>query len=86
MTNKTIYPSQHRDVTNFRTTCLYIKQHKITGLLYFGKTVKTDIHSYYGSGKRWNSHLKRHGYDHVETIWYCYYNDPIELEKQALSL
>lgn len=43
------------------TTYLFIKQHKKTGLKYFGKTAKKDPYSYNGSGKYWLRHLKKHG-------------------------
>ncbi len=47
---------------------LYIKRHKVTGLKYFGKTTKTNIQSYRGSGKYWQRHLKKYG-NITETIW-----------------
>lgn len=50
------------------STYLYIKQHEITGLLYFGKTT-SDPHTYYGSGKYWSNHIKKHGKEHVLTKW-----------------
>lgn len=40
---------------------LYIKRHKVTGLKYFGKTTKSNPHSYPGSGKYWNRHCNEHG-------------------------
>jgi hypothetical protein len=46
----------------FYPTYLYIKTHNDTGLKYFGKTT-SDPHAYYGSGKHWVSHLKKHGYN-----------------------
>lgn len=46
---------------------LYVKQHSITGLKYFGKTTK-DPFKYLGSGKRWVRHIKKHGVKHVRTI------------------
>lgn len=49
-------------------TFLYIKQHSITGLKYFGKTVK-DPYKYKGSGKHWARHIKKHGTEHIETLW-----------------
>lgn len=58
MTNTSIYP-----------TFLYIKQHDVTGLKYFGKTSKKDPYKYLGSGKHWRRHIKKHGKDHVRTIW-----------------
>lgn len=57
----------------FKPTYLYIKQHSITGLLYFGKTVKNPL-KYTGSGIYWKRHLKEHG-AHIETLWYCLFTD-----------
>ena len=48
---------------------LYIKQHAITGLMYFGKTSRANVEDYLGSGVRWNHHLKKHGSDFVRTLW-----------------
>ena len=45
---------------------LYVKTHRVTGLKYFGKTVKPDPYRYRGSGTYWLRHLRKHGYD-VET-------------------
>jgi hypothetical protein len=50
-------------------TCLYIKEHSLTGLKYFGKTTNKDVHKYLGSGIRWTHHIKKHGKEHVATIW-----------------
>lgn len=61
----------------FRPTYLYIKRHKITGKLYFGKTSNgyEEMLAYLGSGTVWNRHINKHGIEHVETIWFClYYN------------
>ena len=49
-------------------TFLYIKQHSITGIKYFGKTTK-DPYKYNGSGKHWKRHIKKHGSEHIKTIW-----------------
>ena len=49
-------------------TFLYIKQHSVTGLKYFGKTIK-DPYKYKGSGKHWVRHIKKHGTEHIETLW-----------------
>lgn len=49
-------------------TYLYIKQHSITGLKYFGKTTR-DPYTYNGSGKYWKRHLKKYGKEHVVTLW-----------------
>jgi len=40
---------------------LYVKQHTITGLKYFGKTTEIDPFKYRGSGRHWTRHLKKHG-------------------------
>jgi hypothetical protein len=70
----------------FQPTYLYIKQHKITGLLYFGKTTRTgkSFEKYNGSGKHWSPHIKKHGINHVETLWYCLFTDKDELVKFAV--
>lgn len=52
----------------FTVFYLYVKQHQITGLKYFGKTIKTDPISYKGSGKYWRNHIKKHGREHVITL------------------
>ena len=62
MTSKDIY-------TPIPPTYLYIKQHSITGLKYFGKTSQLDPYKYLGSGKYWTLHIKKHGKEHVETMW-----------------
>jgi hypothetical protein len=51
-----------------KPTVLYILQHSITGLKYFGKTTQ-DISKYKGSGVYWTSHIKKHGKEHVVTLW-----------------
>ena len=67
----------------YRPTFLYIKQHKVTGLLYFGKTVQNPI-NYPGSGLRWARHLKLHGKE-VDTIWYCLFLDQESISNFALN-
>ncbi len=52
----------------FQPTYLLIKQHRVTGKLYFCKTTKYDPIKYLGSGKYWLKHIKKHGKEHVETI------------------
>lgn len=42
---------------------LYLKTHNKTGLKYLGKTIAKDPHKYQGSGKFWQRHIKKHGYD-----------------------
>ena len=56
-----------------KPTYLYIKQHKITKLKYFGKTTK-DPNKYLGSGKHWIRHIKKHGLE-IDTIWYQLFTD-----------
>jgi len=70
-------------MTIYTPTYLYIKQHSITGKLYFGKTI-TDPEKYLGSGKHWKRHIKKHGKEHVVTLWYCLFYDQEECTKFAL--
>src|ERR1035437_6634874 len=67
-------------------TYLYIKQHSITGLLYFGKSSRLEhlMLKYLGSGIRWSPHIKKHGINHVETIWYCLFHDEATISEFAL--
>lgn len=65
-------------------TYLYIKQHTITGKLYFGKTTRKDPVKYNGSGIHWKNHIKVHGKEQVETLWYCQFIDQEELTRFAL--
>lgn len=51
-----------------KPTYLYIKQHSITGLKYFGKTIK-DPYKYNGSGIMWQKHLQKYGKEYVKTLW-----------------
>jgi hypothetical protein len=51
----------------FKPTWLYIKRHRLTGLKYFGKTVRDPIY-FIGSGRYWKKHIKIHSHD-IETIW-----------------
>lgn len=69
-------------MNDYTPTYLYIKKHNITGLLYFGKTNKSDIIGYLGSGKRWQRHLKKHGKD-ITTIWYELFDDRDSLTEFA---
>jgi len=63
----------------FKPTWLYVKRHKITGLQYFGKTVKSNPYSYFGSGTYWTSHINKHGKEYVETVWVQLFEDKLEL-------
>lgn len=46
---------------------LYIKQHSLTGLKYFGMTRVKSPYVYMGSGKKWLQHIKKHG-KHIITL------------------
>jgi hypothetical protein len=63
---------------------LYIKQHRVTKLKYFGKTASKDPYKYRGSGKYWLRHLKAHGID-IDTVQVWEFNDIDECEKFALN-
>jgi hypothetical protein len=66
-------------------TVLYIKQHSITGLKYFGKTTR-DVHEYNGSGVYWTDHIKKHGKEHIITIWISEpYTDEDDIVEFALA-
>lgn len=52
---------------NIHMTTLYIKQHRATGLRYFGKTTRDPL-TYNGSGKYWTNHCNKHGWE-IDTIW-----------------
>jgi hypothetical protein len=64
-------------------TYLYIKTHNVTGLKYFGKTTG-DPYRYYGSGRYWISHLKKHGYNVSTDVIGLFYNKE-ECVKKALE-
>jgi hypothetical protein len=64
------------------TIYLYAKQHRDTGLRYFGKT-KSNPYTYKGSGTYWKRHLKTHG-NNVETTWVQAYEDEAILKEEAL--
>ena len=66
-----------------KPTWLYIKQHTVTGLKYFGKTTRNP-RKYKGSGKRWVNHLSVHG-NLVETIWCQLFTNKNELVEFALK-
>lgn len=49
---------------------LYVKQHQITGLMYFGMTRKLDPFKYLGSGKYWLRQVAKPGAQvHTTHIW-----------------
>lgn len=71
---------------NFQPTYLYIKQHTITGKLYFGKTYdKRGPVEYPGSGTHWKNHCKKHGKEYVATLWYYLFESKDEIMEFALK-
>ena len=71
-------------MNNFKPTFLYIKQHSVTGKLYFGKTVRHP-EKYYGSGRYWTQHIKKHGKEHVINLWFCLFLDFESIRNFALK-
>lgn len=69
-----------------KPTYLYIKEHTVTGMKYLGKTTKPDPNSYLGSGKYWKRHIKKHGVDHVVTLWTELFTDQSKLMETAFRL
>jgi hypothetical protein len=61
MTSTSIY-------TPITPTYLYIKQHSVTKKKYYGKTTR-DPYKYNGSGPYWVKHIKKHGKEHIVTLW-----------------
>lgn len=70
--------------STFKPTYLYIKQHRKTGMLYLGITVR-NVEKYIGSGLYWKRHVKEHGRD-IDTVWYCLFLDYESLNEAALLL
>ena len=69
-------------MSTFKPTWLYIKQHNVTKLKYFGKTTAKDPYKYPGSGVYWKRHLKVHGRD-ITTLWVQLFNDKVSLIEYA---
>jgi hypothetical protein len=68
----------------FKPTWLYIKQHNVTGLKYFGRHTGIDPIKYAGSGTYWRHHIKKHSND-VSTIWCQLFNDKETMVKYATT-
>jgi hypothetical protein len=66
-----------------KPTFLYIKQHTVTGLKYFGKTTERNPYAYLGSGKYWKKHISKHGIEHVITVWAQLFISEEELTQYA---
>jgi hypothetical protein len=73
--------------SDFKPTWLMIKQHSLTGLKYFCKSVLSEEKSkkYLGSGKVWTLHIKKHGKEYVNTIWMKLFTDKKECENFAIN-
>lgn len=71
-------------MNTFKPTWLYIKQHNLTGLKYFGKTTKKDPYKYKGSGLYWRRHINVYG-DNISTPWTKLFNDQEELITFAIN-
>lgn len=67
----------------FKPTWLYVKKHTVTGMLYFGKTVR-DPYKYNGSGLHWMRHRRKHGLHEVDTLWVRLFTDEEKLTRYAL--
>lgn len=65
------------------STYLYIKRHSVTGLKYFGKTIRDPL-KYNGSGLHWSPHIKKHGVEHVETLWHKLFTNQEDCTEFAL--
>lgn len=64
---------------------LYVKQHSVTKLLYFGVTIQ-DPTTYHGSGTYWNLHCKKHsGKEFVKTLCVWTFNCQSDCTKFALE-
>jgi len=70
-------------MNTYKPTYLYIKKHNVTGLKYFGKTVRDSL-KYKGSGQYWLTHLKQHGND-VTTEWCKLFHNEKELVEYAIN-
>lgn len=73
-------------IDHFKPTFLYIKQHSVTGKLYFGKTSRKNVESYTGSGIHWGRHISAHGRDKVVTLWWCLFTDIHSLVSTATDM
>lgn len=66
------------------TIYLYVKQHAVTGLKYFGKTVRNP-YSYPGSGVVWKRHYRKHGKEHITTTDVWSFDDYDQAKDFAIS-
>lgn len=63
---------------------LCVKQHTVTGMLYFCKTTGPNFQSYRGSGKYWKRHIRKHGAEFVVHIKHWTFTDQDRCTKFAL--
>lgn len=55
---------------------LYVKQHTVTKLKYFGVTRKPNPFTYRGSGRYWQRHISKHGANFIKTLEVWGFDDP----------
>lgn len=67
---------------DYKPTWLYVKKHAITGIRYFGKTTRNPD-TYLGSGVYWRRHIRKHGTEHVMTIWKHLFSSREDIEEFA---
>ena len=72
----------------FKPTWLFIKQHQVTGKLYFHKAIanRANLHNYLGSGTYWVNHIKKHSKEYVETISAILFNDLYDCVQYAITI
>lgn len=85
MSSENIYITE-KQIKNFKPTYLIIKQHKITKLKYLCKTNCKNPLLYNGSGIYWKSHIKKHGTEHIITLWFKLYDEIYDLVNAAITL
>jgi len=66
------------------TIYLYVKQHKKTGLKYFGQTHTKNPYDYKGSGVYWKKHLSKHGKD-IDTLQVWEFQDQLKATEFAID-
>jgi hypothetical protein len=69
----------------YKPTRLYVKEHTLTGLKYFGKSQKKDLVKYQGSGRHWIKHIEKYGREHIVNLWISdWFTDSKDIEEFAL--
>ena len=55
-------------------------------MYYFGKSCQISIETYSGSGHIWLDYIAKYGKNSIEHVWNSeYYNDPIEVQIEAIK-